>query len=115
MYEMEHQWSLWEDSVTEENDQQINHDTNVTGCRDEEQPINPKLMYDIQVLVSRLVAKAPQLMGNFTTNLAEAWMHVRSKFDGGKVINRSQAGSWEFRCFGAGLQHNYGLRWGPKL
>ena len=26
--------------------------------------------------------------GNFTTNLAESWMHIRSKFDGGKQINQ---------------------------
>ena len=25
-------------------------------------------------------------VGNFTTNLAEGWMHIRSKFDGGKQI-----------------------------
>ncbi len=52
---------------------------------------------------------------NVTTNLAESWMHVRSKFDGGKVINRSQSGSWEHRCMGAGLQHNVGKEWGPSL
>lgn len=42
-------------------------------------------------------------------------MHIRSKFDGGKVINRSQGGSWELRCMGAGLQHNHDISWGPKL
>ncbi len=40
-------------------------------------------------------------------------MHVRTKFDGGRVINRSQFGSWEHRCMGAGLQHNIGKEWGP--
>ena len=70
-------------------------------------------MCDIQVLVSKLVAKAPQLLGNETTNVAECWMHIRSKFDGGKVINRSQSGSWEYRCMGAGLQQNLGKEWGP--
>ena len=54
--------------------------------------INPKLYHDIQVILSRLVAKAEQLIDNVTTNLAESWMHVRTKFDGGKVINRSQSG-----------------------
>ena len=49
------------------------------------------------------------------TNLAESWMHVRSKFNGGKVINRSQSGSWEHRSMGAGLQHNLGKEWGPSL
>ena len=78
-------------------------------------PVSQKLMHDIQVILSRLVAKASQLIGNFTTNLAESWMHVRSKFDGGKVINRSQSGSWEHRCMGAGLRHNLGLPWGPTV
>ena len=52
--------------------------------------------------------------GNFTTNLAESWTHIRAKFDGGKVINRSQSGSWEARCSGAGLRANEGPEWGPK-
>ena len=77
--------------------------------------IDKKLMHDVQMLVSRLVEKAPQLIDNFTTNLAEAWMHIRSKFDGGKVINRSQSGSWQHRCAGAGLQHNLGKTWGPQV
>lgn len=77
--------------------------------------LNPKLMHDIQALVSRLVAKAKQLLDNETTNLAECWMHIRCKFDGGKVINRSQSGSWEYRCMGAGLQQNLGKEWGPKV
>ena len=75
--------------------------------------VDPKLLLDIQVIISRLVAKAGQLIGNFTTNLAENWMGVRCKFDGGKVVNRSQSGSWEFRCMGAGLRANLGANWGP--
>lgn len=65
------------------------------------------------MIVSRLVTKAAQLISNETTNLAESWMHVRSKYDGGKVIHRSQSGSWENRCMGAGLQQNLGKEWGP--
>ncbi len=103
---MEHQHALWEDTVSIDADIILHN---------EPQPVDPKMMHAIQIILSRLVAKAPQLIGNFTTNLAEAWMHVRSKFDGGKVINRSQSGSWEFRCYGAGLQHNLGKEWGPKL
>ena len=75
--------------------------------------IDPIMMHDIQAIVGRLVAKAGQLIGNFTTNLAEGWMQVRSKFDGGKVINRSPSGSWEHRCHGAALQQNLGRSWGP--
>ena len=38
----------------------------------------------------------------------------RAKFDGGKVINQSQSGSWQFHCMGAGLQQNLGKSWGPE-
>ena len=41
-------------------------------------------------------------------------MHIRSKFDGGKQINRSQSGAWEGRCAGAGLRQNLGPEWGPE-
>lgn len=40
-------------------------------------------------------------------------MHIRTKFDGGKQINRSQSGSWQARCSGAGLRYNEGPAWGP--
>lgn len=39
-------------------------------------------------------------------------MHIRSKFDGGKQINRIQSGSWQNRCAGAGLRQNLGPSWG---
>lgn len=77
--------------------------------------VDPKLLHDLQLLVSRLAEQSRQLIGNYTTNLAESWMHIRCKFDGGKVINRSQHGSWQHRSMGAGLEQNYGLMWGPKV
>ncbi len=77
--------------------------------------VNPALYHDIQVILSRLVAKGNQLIDNVTTNLAESWMHIRAKFDRGKVINRCQSGSWEHRCMGAGLQQNIGREWGPGV
>ena len=48
------------------------------------QELNPQMMHEIQVAIIRLVSKAHQLIHNFTTNLAENWMHVRCKFDGGE-------------------------------
>ena len=51
-------------------------------------------------------------VGNFTTNLAECWMSIRAKFDGGKQYNRSQSGAWEGRCAGAGLRQNLSPAWG---
>ena len=41
-------------------------------------------------------------------------MHMRAKFDSGKVINRRQSGSWEARCSSAGLCTNEGPEWGTK-
>ena len=77
--------------------------------------VDRRLLLDILVIVSRLVAKAAQLIDNFTTNLAENWMSIRCKFEGGKVVNLSQSGSWEFRCMGAGLRENLGPTWGPQV
>ena len=42
-------------------------------------------------------------------------MGIRAKFDGGKQYNRSQRGSWEGRCAGAGLRHNLGPEWGAVV
>ena len=82
------------------------------------------------LITGHLIAKAPQLIGNsfstgmhhshtlhytftnfsfkgsFTTSLAESWMHVHCKFDGGKRVNRSQGRAWEGRCAGGGLLQN---------
>ena len=77
--------------------------------------VNEKMFHDIQTVLSRLIGKAKQLLGNNTTNLAECWMHIRTKFDGGKVINRSQSGAWENRSMGAGLRQNLGADWGPQV
>ena len=105
------QGRLWKETVTD--------DSATEGdCRRGGQipsDIHPKLMHEIQVLVSRFVAKAQQLLGNQTTNLVECWMYIRCKFNEGKVINRSQSGFWEDCCMGAGLQHNLGKEWGPSV
>ena len=42
-------------------------------------------------------------------------MHIRCKFDGGKVVNRSQSGSWQHRCMGAALLQNLGATWSPQV
>ena len=85
------------------------------GGGERAQELNPQLMHDIQVLVSRLVSKAGQLIHNLTTNLAENWMHIWCKFVGGTVVNRIQSGSWESRCYGAGLEKNLRKSWGPQM
>ena len=71
---------LWEETLAENTATK-----NRTQCGGEvPTEINPQLMHDIQVLVSRLVGKAHQLIKNFMTNLAENWMQIRCKFDGGR-------------------------------
>ena len=109
---IETQERLWSETIADDN-QTINDAHRGGGSVPIE--IDPKLFHDIQAALSRLVSKAGQLIDNATTNVAESWMHVRSKYDGGKVINRSQSGSWGHRCMGAGLQHNLGKQWGPEV
>ena len=77
---------LWEETLT---DDPTTADTDQTPTE-----VDPQIIHDIQILVSRLVCKSNRLISNTTTNLAENWMQIRSKFDGGKVVNRSQSGSW---------------------
>ena len=100
---------MWEDTLAD--DSATEHEARHGGPVPTE--IDTQMMHNIQVIVSRLVTKARQLIRNFTTNLVEGWMQIRCKFDGGKVVNRSQSGSWEHRCYGAGLQQNLGKIWGP--
>ena len=107
---MDNQEQLWRDSASDS--PAIEEDARRGGitCKS----VNPVMISEICKLVSRLACTASQLITNETTNLAESWMHVRSKYDGGKVINCSQSGLWEHRCMGAGLQHNFGKEWGPS-
>ena len=137
IYEIAHQEQrLWQDALNEENLEDVRHTTPVS------QDIDREMMCDIQRLVSRFIAKSEQLLGkslhcmsgylwlyrhiqniyfdsctagNFTTNLVESWMHIQSKFDGGKQINRSQSGSWQGICAGAGLRQVVGPAWGPEV
>jgi len=108
---IDHQVQLWRETTAEDPAEELE----VLRGGENATKVDPKMYHDIQVILSRLVTKAEQLVDNVTTNLAESWMHLRSKFDGGKVVNRSQSGSWEHRCMGAGLQHNEGKEWGPSV
>jgi len=72
-----------------------------------------EIIRDVSVILGRVADKADRLMGNFTTNLAESWMSIRAKFDGGKQINRCSRGSWHTRCYGGALRKNLGPAWSP--
>ena len=77
--------------------------------------INPKLIQDVKTILDRVATKSNRLLGNFTSNLAECWMHIRAKFDGGKVVNHCNRGSWHTRCFAAALRFIEGPQWSTKV
>ncbi len=107
---LDDQERLWEETIADDPETEL--DARRGGLT--RVNVDQKLLLDVQVLLSRLVGKAEQLLGNATTNLAESWMNIRAKFDGGKFYNRSQSGSWDHRCMGAGLRQNLGRDWGPQ-
>ena len=72
------------------------------------------LYFRIQRAGDRLVSNASSLIANSTSNLAECFMGIRCKFDGGKVFNRIQRGSFQNRCYGAGLRFQLGPDWVPQ-
>ena len=53
----------------------------------------------------------PNLSPNETSNLAECYMSVRTIFNGGKHYNRVQSGSFEGRCYAAGMRVQAGPTW----
>ncbi|ESO87071.1 hypothetical protein LOTGIDRAFT_154561 [Lottia gigantea] len=71
-----------------------------------------EIINEVCPLLNRIASKAERLLGNFTTNLAEAWMNIRAKFDGGKFFNRCSRGSWHCRCYGGALRQNQVVTYG---
>ena len=71
------------------------------------------IIQDVSLLLSRIVEKADCLIGNETTNIAESWMHIRCKFDVGKMHNLCNRGSWHAWCYGRALRMNCGPNWWP--
>ena len=69
------------------------------------------IIRDFTQILNRIADKSDRLLGNSTTNLAESWMHIRTKFDGGKVYNICNRGSWHARCYGGALRMNFGPQW----
>ena len=72
------------------------------------------LYFRIQRAGDRMVSNAASLINNSTSNLAECFMGIRCKFDGGKVFNRIQRGSFQHRCYGAGLRFQLGPQWASQ-
>ena len=71
----------------------------------------PGLFFQVLHAGDRLVSLTGQLIDNQTSNLAESYMGIRTYFDGGKIFNRVQSGSFESRCYAAGLKYQKGSHW----
>ena len=74
--------------------------------------VDDELMFRIKRAGDPLVTKAASLIENRTSNLAECFMSLRTKMDGGKVVNRVQSGSFQHRCTATGLRVQLGPSWG---
>ncbi|KAK4883397.1 hypothetical protein RN001_006716 [Aquatica leii] len=70
-----------------------------------------KMFSEVWSALDYLVCKANRLVTNATTNYAERYMSLVSKFSGGKRINFCKRGSYLRRCIGAGLSFNNGSSW----
>ena len=66
--------------------------------------VEQHIIKDVLLLLCKIAEKSVRLINNSTTNLAECWMHIRTKFDGGKVHNLCNRGSWHARCYGGALR-----------
>lgn len=75
------------------------------------QVVESGLFPEVLKALDYIVQKADRLRFNDTTNQAERFMSLVSKFSGGKRINFSKRGSYRRRCFGAGLSHIKGPSW----
>ena len=102
------QCSLWSDGTSIE--EQENSRTS-SGLTNKDLSMCSTMLSDIVLILNRLADKSSRLLGNTTTNLAECWMHIRSKFGGGKIFNLCNRGSWFTRCYTGALRFNLGPRW----
>ena len=73
------------------------------------------LFCQIQKCGDRIVSLSQQLIENCTSNAAENFMAVNTKFNGGKQINQMQKGSFEHRCHGAALSFQKGAGWHASM
>ena len=101
---------LWEEG-TSLKDQELSRYSSTLSYSD----LKSDMLSDISVLLDRVANKSKRLINNTTTNLAECWMHMRTKFDGGKVYNLCNRGSWHTRCYGGCLRMNVGPQWSPTV
>uniref|UniRef100_A0A2S2P4T6 Uncharacterized protein n=1 Tax=Schizaphis graminum TaxID=13262 RepID=A0A2S2P4T6_SCHGA len=73
-----------------------------------------KVLERVEDVLKPLVRKAPQLITNYISNLAENVMSLVAKFTGGKQISRRKKGSFTHRTYGVVLDFQYGPDWTHK-
>ncbi|XP_069134324.1 uncharacterized protein [Argopecten irradians] len=104
------QSKLWSEGSSIEAQEESRLDTAVTM-----DPLRSDILKDVALILDRVACKSARLIGNNTTNLAECWMHIRTKFDGGKNTNLCNRGSWHTRCYAGALRYNLGPTWSPQV
>ena len=105
---LDEQVRFWTEGMSTDEQDEVRN-TSGTGSA-----VDSDIRKEVCFLLNRLASKADKLIYDFTTNIAEAWMSIRSKFDGGKRVNRTGGRSWHGRCYGAGLRNTSGPTWAPK-
>lgn len=70
-----------------------------------------KIMSEIIAIVDKVTRKADRLVFNTTTNIAENFMSLVAKFNGGKRVNFTRTGSYQRRVLGATQVHSRGQSW----
>jgi len=68
-------------------------------------------MSEIIAIVDKVIRKADRLVFNTTTNIAENFMSLVAKFNGGKRVNFTKTGSYQRRILGATQVHSRGQSW----
>ncbi|XP_063219205.1 uncharacterized protein LOC134529242 isoform X2 [Bacillus rossius redtenbacheri] len=62
-------------------------------------------------IIGNLAAKSDSLVENLTSNAAETYMHLAARFNDGKQSFFGRRGSFNTRCYGAGLSFQHGPAW----
>ncbi|KAF2887432.1 hypothetical protein ILUMI_18740 [Ignelater luminosus] len=70
-----------------------------------------RLFEEIQKCVDNVIRKADRLQKNVTTNYAERYMSLITKFSGRKGVNYTTGGSYKRKCIETPLAYNLGLSW----
>jgi hypothetical protein len=78
---LEKQLSYWQDGTSPTDLEESRGSRNLKDSY-----LDRDLLADVAFLLNRLESKASRLIGNNTTNLAESWMSVGCKFNGGKLF-----------------------------